>query len=79
MLEGSPTLVTSEGEHQLSPGQCGGFGDGSGLAHHLVNRSTADVVYLEVGDRLVEYPNDDLVALMAGGAWRFTHKDGSSY
>lgn len=83
VLEGTPTLVTSEGEHQLSPGMCGGFGAGSGVAHHLVNRSGSDVVYLEVGDRtagdLVDYPNDDLVAVMDGGAWRFTHKDGSPY
>jgi uncharacterized cupin superfamily protein len=82
VLEGTPTLVTTEGEHLLSPGMCGGFAGGSGLAHHLVNRSSADVVYLEVGDRtagdLVDYPNDDLVAVMEGGAWRFTHKDGSA-
>lgn len=83
VLEGTPTLVTSEGEHQLRPGMCGGFVGGSSLAHHLVNRSNADVVYLEVGDRtagdLVDYPNDDLVAVMDGGAWRFTRKDGSAY
>lgn len=83
VLEGTPTLVTSEGEHPLRPGMCGGFAAGSGVAHHLVNRSNADAVYLEVGDRtagdLVDYPNDDLIAVMASGAWRFTHKDGSAY
>lgn len=83
VLEGTPTLVTSEGQQQLRPGMCGGFVGGSSLAHHLVNRSNADVVYLEVGDRtagdLVDYPNDDLVAVMDGGAWRFTRKDGSAY
>src|SRR6478752_1829242 len=50
VLEGTPTLVTDRGEVVLSPGMCAGF-PAAGLAHHLVNRTERDVVYLEIGDR----------------------------
>jgi uncharacterized cupin superfamily protein len=60
-----------------------GFKAGSGDAHHHVNRTNADVVYLEVGDRTpgvaANYPGDDLKATMVEGAWPMTHKDGSPY
>lgn len=83
IIEGTPTLVTDEGEMQLAPGMCAGFPAG-GTAHMLENRSNGDVVYLEVGDRTpgdsATYPDDDLVAAMDdNGQWRFTHKDGSPY
>lgn len=83
VLEGTPTLVTDEGEVQLSPGMCAGFPAG-GVAHHLVNRTRADVVYLEIGDRAPgdegSYPGDDLAATLApAGEWVFTHKDGTPY
>lgn len=84
VLEGTPTLVTDAGEALLGPGLCSGFRGGSGDGHHLVNRSPADVVYLEIGDRLpgdaASYPDDDIQAEMGpDGQWRFTHKDGSAY
>ncbi len=83
ILEGTPTLVTETEETALAPGLCAGFPAG-GPAHHLVNRTGADVVYLEIGDRAagdaVSYPGDDLKAEAApGGGWRFTHKDGRPY
>ena len=83
ILEGTPTLITDAGETTLSPGMCAGFPAG-GTAHHLVNRSSADVVLLEAGDRTrgdeVTYPSDDLRGVMeADGTWRFLHKDGSDY
>ncbi|WP_297914306.1 cupin domain-containing protein [Thiomonas sp.] len=84
VLEGTPTLITDAGETELAPGMCAGFAAGSGDAHHLVNRSAADVVYLEVGDRSagdsVTYPDDDLLATLGeDGRWRYGHKDGSPY
>ena len=64
VLEGEPTLGTDAEATQLSPGMCAGFRAGTGDAHHLVNRSGADVLYLEIGDRTpgesVAYPDDDL-------------------
>jgi uncharacterized cupin superfamily protein len=83
ILEGQPTLITDVGEQLLSPGMCAGFKAGTGDAHHLVNRGTADVVYLEVGDRTADdtavYPDDDLQAVLVEGKWRFLHKDGAPY
>lgn len=84
VLEGNPTLVTSEGEMLLSPGMVVGFKAGSGNAHHLVNHTEKDVVLLEVGDRQpgdsATYPDDDIqAALDEAGKWRFTKKDGTPY
>ncbi|MGY4516259.1 cupin domain-containing protein [Lysobacter sp. HA18] len=83
VLEGTPTLVTNRGSTLMSPGMCAGFKAGTGDAHHLVNESENDVVYLEVGDRTpgdsASYPDDDLVATGTAGNWRFTHKDGTPY
>ena len=80
ILEGSPT---EDGETLLAPGMCAGFPAG-GSAHQLVNRTAADVLYLEVGDRTpgdaASYPRDDIQAnLGPDGQWLFTHKDGSPY
>lgn len=83
VVEGTPTLVTDRGDTPLRPGDCAGFKAGTGDAHQIVNRSSADVVYLEVGDRspgdAVIYPDDDLAAALVDGAWRFTRKDGTPY
>jgi uncharacterized cupin superfamily protein len=83
VLEGTPTLITDAGETLLAAGHCAGFKAGSGDAHHLVNRSDREVVYLEIGDRTagdsVDYPDDDLRAVFQSGAWVFAHKDGTPY
>lgn len=83
VLQGHPTLVTDEGRTRLSPGMCAGFKAATGNAHHLVNETTEDVVYLEVGDRTPgdegTYPDDDLKALFIDGKWSFTRKDGTPY
>ncbi len=83
ILSGEPTLVTDRGEIALTPGMCAGF-PAAGVAHQLVNRSAADVVYLEIGDRTAgdecTYPHDDLMAAFGpGGQWAFTSKDGTRY
>lgn len=83
ILAGRPTLVTDAGETPLAPGMCAGFKAGTGDAHHLVNRTNADVVYLEVGDctpgDAASYPDDDIQAALVDGKWRFTRKDGTPY
>jgi uncharacterized cupin superfamily protein len=82
ILEGEPTLVTNTGDTPLSPGMCAGFRAGTGDAHHLVNRSGADVLYLEIGDRTpgesADYPDDDLMVRPdAQGRSRYYRKDGT--
>lgn len=83
ILEGEPTLVTETNEIQLYPGMCAGFTP-AGTAHQLVNRSSSNVIYLEIGDRTkgdeVTYPADDLIATFGSdGQWHFAHKSGESY
>ena len=79
VVEGEATLVTDAGEQRLGPGMVAGFPAGRADGHHLVNRSDADVVYLEVGDRPpvddVDYPDIDM--LVRGR--RFVHRDGTPY
>jgi uncharacterized cupin superfamily protein len=84
VLEGEPVLVTEAGETPLRPGMCAGFRAGSGDAHHLINRGTRDVIYLEVGDRNapddVVYPDDDIRATHdAAGKRIFLHKNGRPF
>jgi len=83
ILEGRPTLITDAGRTALKPGMCAGFKAGTGDAHHLVNESAEDVVYLEIGDRTpgetATYPDDDLAMANVDGRFRFTHKDGTPY
>lgn len=83
ILQGNPVLVSDVGETNLSPGMCAGFKAGTGNATQLLNRTEAEVVYLEVGDRSegdsVVYPDDDLQAVFNEGKWTFLHKDSSPY
>jgi uncharacterized cupin superfamily protein len=83
ILQGRPTLHTDEGRTQLSPGMCAGFKAGTGNGHRLINETTEEVVYLEVGDRTPgdegSYLDDDLKALLVEGKWKFVHKDGKPY
>jgi uncharacterized cupin superfamily protein len=84
IVVGEPVLITNTGETALRPGMCAGFKAGSGDAHHLLNRTGAEVVYLEIGDRqpgdTVVYPDDDIGrALAPDGSRRFVHNDGSHY
>lgn len=83
ILQGYPTLHTDEGKTRLSPGMCAGFKAATGNGHHLLNETSDEVIYLEVGDRTLgdegTYPDDDLKASFFEGKWDFHHKDGTPY
>ena len=83
VLEGELVLVTDAGEQVLTPGMAAGFPAGSGDGHHLVNRSGADAVYLEVGDRTagdeVDYPDIDMRIRIIDGKRTYIHRDGTPY
>lgn len=84
IIEGEPTLITNAGEVILKPGMCVGFKAGNGDAHHLVNKSGRNVVYLEIGDRTKgdepSYPDDDIqLHLDADGKLFLTRKNGTPY
>lgn len=84
IMEGECVARVGEVEYQLGPGDCLGFPAGTGQAHQLVNRGTATVSYLEIGDRapheVIEYPHDDLAFGKApDGTPMLVHKDGRPY
>jgi len=80
VLEGDVVLVTDAGETAMTAGMCCGFKAGVRDAHHLINRSNKDVLYIEVGDRgegdEVFYPDDDLHLPPDGS---YVHKDGTPW
>jgi uncharacterized cupin superfamily protein len=82
VLEGEVVLVTDTGEEILRAGDCAGFKAGSKDGHHLQNRSSRDVVVLEIGSRKLaedegEYPDIDLRFLKGDAG--FAHMDGTPY
>lgn len=83
VVSGRPTLYTDEGATRLGPGMCAGFKADTGNAHCLVNETEEAVTYLEIGDRTpgdeATYPDDDLMASLVQGTWKFFHKDGQPY
>ena len=81
LLEGEVTLVEDGGETLMHAGDCAAFPKGTGNGHHLINRSSAIAVYLEVGSR---NPNDlttcsDIDMMSSNADGRFVHKDGSPF
>src|SRR5262245_47671940 len=72
-----------EGETVLKPGDAAGFKAGVSNGHHLVNKSQADVVYLEIGTRAStergHYPDADLIFERDAQGMRFLHKSGEPY
>jgi uncharacterized cupin superfamily protein len=83
VLEGEVVLIENGGETVLKAGDAAGFKANSSNGHHLVNRTTNDAVYLEIGTRAkherVQYPDVDLVAVRDDNGMRFTHKNGDPY
>lgn len=81
ILEGELVLVEDGGETVLKAGDCATFRKGTGNGHHMINRSDAVAVYLEVGSRnmadVTTCSDIDLMSTNADG--RFTHKDGTPY
>ncbi len=83
MLEGELTLIEDDGETLLMPGDCAGFKAGVANGHHLVNKSSRDAVYLEIGTRAAtergHYPDCDLVFERDAQGMRFSRRSGEPY
>ena len=81
VLEGEVTLIEDGGETVLHAGDCATFPKDTGNGHHLINKSSAMAVYLEVGSRnshdLTTCSDIDMMSSSADG--RFVHKDGTPY
>jgi uncharacterized cupin superfamily protein len=74
-------LIEDAGETPLRAGDCAAFPKNSGIGHHLVNRSDATAVYLEIGSRSGDDITtcSDINLTSAASDGRFTRKDGSPY
>ena len=83
VIRGRPTLHTDEGYTQLEPDMCAGFRAGTGNGHRLLNSTSEEVLYLEIGDRTPgdegAYSDDDLKAVRVDDSWVFVRKDGTPY
>ena len=83
VLAGEVVLVEDEGETVLKPGDAAGFKANAPNGHHLINKSTADVIFLEIGTRskieTAHYPDLDLVAIRDEKGMRYGRKNGGPY
>jgi len=83
MLEGELVLCEDEGETVLKPGDAAGFKAGARNGHCLINRSSSDAVYLEVGTRAAreraEYSDIDMKVERDEKGARYLHKNGEPY
>ncbi|TSD85686.1 cupin domain-containing protein [Mycobacterium sp. KBS0706] len=81
VLQGEVVLVEDGGETVLRAGDCAAFPKNSGNGHHMINRSGAMAVYLEVGSRspedVITCSDVDMMSPSTDG--RFLHKDGTPY
>jgi uncharacterized cupin superfamily protein len=83
VLEGEVVLRTGAGEQLLTAGMCAGFPAGVEDGHHLINRSAADAVYLEISNREradgAHYSDADvdLVWSPPHAPGKFTRRDGT--
>lgn len=82
MIEGELVLIEDGGETVLRPGDAAAFKAGVPDGHCLVNRTTKDAVYLEIGTRAgfdrVTYPDDDLVLERDPNGPRFARRNGDA-
>jgi len=81
VVAGEVVLIEDAGETVLRAGDCAGFKAGVPNGHHIINRSAAEAVLLEVGTRLPEtdaadYPDLDM---MVGPDGVYRHRDGTPY
>ncbi len=80
MLEGEAVLVDERGRTPLRPGDCAAFPKNDPNAHHVVNESAGDAVFVVVGrpaESACYYPDVDLY--LDGPSQRYFRKDGTAY
>jgi uncharacterized cupin superfamily protein len=81
MLEGELVLHEDDGETVLKPGDAAGWRANGGIGHCLINRTSKDALYLEVGTRSngerVHFPDVDFRMERDGTSRRWMRKDGT--
>jgi uncharacterized cupin superfamily protein len=83
VLEGEVVLIEDGGEIVLKPGDAAGFKASNPNGHHLVNKSSRNAIFLEVGTRSkherAHYPDVDMMVVRDDKGMRYTHKNGEPY
>lgn len=83
VIAGEVVLVTDSGEEVLRAGDAAGFKAGDTNGHCLQNRSSGEVLVLEIGTRVMDdtghYSDVDMVAPASGKPAIYTHRDGTPY
>ena len=81
VVKGEVTLVTDGGEEILRAGDSAGFKAGDPNGHCFQNRSSEDVILLEIGTRIPEdaarYSDIDMITV--AGKSGYAHRDGTPY
>ncbi|HKG01400.1 MAG TPA: cupin domain-containing protein [Xanthobacteraceae bacterium] len=83
VLEGELVLCEDDGETVLKPGDAAGWKANSRIGHCLINRSSRDALFLEIGTRAAreraEYPDIDMQVVRDASGARYLHKSGEPY
>jgi uncharacterized cupin superfamily protein len=83
VLEGEVVLCEEGGETVLRPGDAAGWKAGVANGHCLINRTSRDAVFIEIGTRAkheqANYPDIDLVAVKDEQGFHYLHKSGEPY
>ncbi len=83
VLEGELVLCENDGQTVLKAGDAAGWKAGTPNGHCLINRSTRDAVYIEIGWRAarekVDYPDIDMKLERDANGARFLRKSGEPY
>jgi len=83
LLEGELTLCEDNGETILRPGDAAGWKANVPNGHCLINRTSRDAVYLEIGTRSrnerASYPDIDMKVVRDASGARYLHKSGEPY
>ncbi len=81
VISGEVALVSDSGSEILRAGECAAFPKGAANGHHIVNKSSAIALCLEIGSRtredIVMFSDIDLMVDKRIGGYR--HKDGTPY
>ena len=83
VLEGEVVLVEDGGETVLKPGDAAAWKAGVADGHCLINRTSRDAVFIEVGTRApaerAHYSDIDMMVTRDGKDFRYTRKNGEPY
>ena len=83
VLSGEVVLVEDGGETVLKSGDAAGWKAGVPNGHCLINRSSRDAVFIEVGSRAAQerahYSDIDMQVVRDHREFRYLHKNGAPY